>query len=104
MPLTPALQQARTFVLLLLQKRGYVERVRLEQVFDEHEAVTSEAIQMLLEQVATRGMNGWRPKLQDNLGLYEIFPEQTQLHSQYWERQETRFAHFLQMYMEAQVS
>lgn len=104
MPLTPALQQARTFVLLLLQKRGYVERVRLEQVFDEHEAVTSEAIQMLLEQVATRGMNGWQPKLQDNLGLYELFPEQTQLHSQYWERQETRFAHFLQMYKEAQVS
>eukprot|EP00544_Gedaniella_sp_CCMP2646_P012747 CAMPEP_0202489354 /NCGR_PEP_ID=MMETSP1361-20130828/7099_1 /ASSEMBLY_ACC=CAM_ASM_000849 /TAXON_ID=210615 /ORGANISM="Staurosira complex sp., Strain CCMP2646" /LENGTH=418 /DNA_ID=CAMNT_0049119079 /DNA_START=90 /DNA_END=1349 /DNA_ORIENTATION=+ len=104
MPLTPALQQARTFVLLLLQKRGHVERVRLEQVFDENEAVTSEAIQMLLEQVATRGTNGWQPKLQDNLGLYELFPEQAQLHSQYWERQETRFAHFLQMYKEATVS
>ena len=104
MPLTPALQQARTFILFLLYKMGHVERVRLEQVFCEHEAVTSEAIQMLLEQVATRGWNGWQPKLQDNLALYDFFPEQTQLHSQYWERQETRFEEYLQLYNEAQVS
>jgi hypothetical protein len=98
MPLTPALQQARTFILYLLQQTGHVERVRLERLFGESEEVTSEALQVLLEQVATRGLNGWQPKLEDNLDLYELFPEQTQLHSQYWERQETRFAPLLRMY------
>lgn len=104
LPLTPALQQARTFILFLLQRVGHVERIRLEHAFREREGVTSEAIQMLLEQVAIRGVHGWQPKIQDNLDLYDVFPEQTQLHTQYWERQETRFADFLQLYNEAQVT
>jgi len=104
LPLTPALQQARTFILFLLQRMGSVERVRLEHLFREMDSVTSEAIQMLLEQVATRSVNGWQLKLEDNLDFYDLFPEHSQLHSQYWERQETRFADFLQQYNEAQES
>ena len=104
MPLTPALQQARTFILFLLQRMGHVERVRLEKIFHESEGVTLDGIQMLLEQVASRGLTGWRPKLEDNLDFYDFFPEQTQLHAQYWERQETRFADFLQLYNEVQLS
>lgn len=104
LPLTPVLQQARTFILFLLQRMGHVERVRLEHVFREMESVTSEAIQMLLEQVASRGVNGWQPKVEDNLEFYDFFPEQSQLHSQYWERQETRFSDLLQLYNQVEVS
>lgn len=99
LPLTPALQQARTFILYLLQRVGHVERGRLERVFEQKQGVTSEAIQMLLHQVATRGVNGgWQLKVSDNLDIYQEYPEQTQLHSQYWERQETRFSDLVDMY------
>ena len=101
LPLAPALQQARTFILLLLQTLGYVQRVRLEHVYRDDETVTPAVIQMLLEQVARKGLNGWLPKLDDNPEFCAMFPEQTQLHLQYWERQALRFSDQIKLYNEA---
>lgn len=88
LPSTPALQEARTFILFVLQNLGLVERARLSRVFPE---ISPEAIEMLLEQVALKGLNGWQPKLQDNPEFCEIFPRESELYAQYWERQATRF-------------
>jgi DNA-directed RNA polymerase-3 subunit RPC5 len=95
LPLTPALQQARTFILLVLQNLGHVERTRLSGVFPE---MSPEAIEMLLEQVALKHLNGWQPKLQDNPEFCEFFPRESQLYPQYWERQATRFDEQYQLY------
>jgi DNA-directed RNA polymerase-3 subunit RPC5 len=93
--LTPELQQARTFILLVLQNLGLVERTRLSRVFPE---MSPEAIEMLLEQVALKCLNGWQPKLQDNPEFCDFFPQESQLYAQYWERQATRFEDQYQFY------
>lgn len=97
LPLEAPLQHARTFILLVLQTLGRVERVRLDCVFPN----MPEAIQMLLEQVALKRMNGWQPKLQDNPEFFVMFPQQTLLYEQYWERQAIRFSDQLKFYKNA---
>jgi DNA-directed RNA polymerase-3 subunit RPC5 len=100
LPLEGPLQNVRSFILLLLQTLGRVERVRLECVFPN---IPPEAIQMLLEQVAIKRdyYGQWQPKLQDHTEFFLQFPQQTLLYDQYWERQTIRFSNQLELYKNA---
>jgi DNA-directed RNA polymerase-3 subunit RPC5 len=88
---------ARNFILLVFQTMGCAQRVGLEMVY-KNTLVSKEWIQIILDQVALRGSNGWTPRLTDNADFCHDFPEQVQLHSQYWERQEQKCSTKLAQY------
>ena len=116
--LDSTLQQARTFILLLLQSMGYVQRSVLLELWnsndnnnnkmdydykeddDETVVIGAEWITLLLSRVARPTKNGWVLHVEDNHEFCEEFPEQTQLHNQYWERQANHFADWLLRYRE----
>jgi DNA-directed RNA polymerase III subunit RPC5 len=113
--------KARTFLLLLLQCIGVIHRSRIDYVFgicalskdtadvyddDDaspfyHESLTSETILMLLDQVAKITPDGWVLRGQDDSNFLHRFPENTNLHVEYWGRQMVRFQEYLQRYAEA---
>lgn len=101
MSLSAPIQHARTFILYLIQTFGSVQRFRLDHAYWGDTVVTPEVVHMLLQQVAEKRLNGWISKLGDNVGFYQSFPEQTQIHLQYWERQASRFASLVEKYDEA---
>ncbi|CAB9508750.1 Polymerase (RNA) III (DNA directed) polypeptide E [Seminavis robusta] len=115
--------KARTFALLLLQTMGVIHRSRLDHVFGiitdnnkddddngngnhgfHHESLNSQTVLMLLEQVAKKTPEGWVLRGQDDVQFLQRFPDNTNLHMQYWGRQLLRFQDYLQRYAEATVS
>lgn len=91
---------ARNFILLVLQTFGCVQRIGLEKVYEDS-LVSQEWIQIILDEVALRGSNGWTPRLMDNLQFCHDFTEQVQLHDQYWERQAKKCKQKLDQYRSA---
>lgn len=96
--LDPDLVQARTLILYLLQTDGKLQRKGIEAVYLENDVVTSEWIHTILQQVALRCRHGWTTRLTDNLTFLARFPEQTELHNQYWERVGNRLQEELDIY------
>lgn len=95
----PDLIKARTFILYLLQTDGQLQRKGIDAVFESNSSVvTSEWIGQILQVVALRRRYGWTARLTDNLTFLALFPEQTQLHEQYWERVGTKFKDQLDIY------
>jgi DNA-directed RNA polymerase-3 subunit RPC5 len=94
----PKVRQARTFILYLLHSFGYVQRTRLDQVYKDTK-VTPEWIEVLLQQVGKKSLNGWVLKLEDNHAFCEAYPEHARLHQQYWERQSIHFSESIKKYL-----
>ena len=94
------LQNARTFILLVLQTKGSIQRARLEMVYEDSNTVTSEKIHVLLNQVAKRTGKGWELRVDDDLAFVSLCPEQSGLHLEYWESQSqsTYFRRLLEKY------
>jgi DNA-directed RNA polymerase-3 subunit RPC5 len=92
------LQRARTFVLLLLQSIGTIQRIRLDKCFLD--GISSERLMLILKQVAALvpGRACWQLKICDDFNFQTKFPEQVALHNGYWERQQVRFAKELARY------
>ena len=109
-----AMTQARTFLLCLFQSMRVVHRERLMKVFedniiektsaedDEHDdddkRVTSEVIEMLLEQLGEKTIEGWVLKVADDLRFAEEHPQTTLVHLQYWGRQIELFQPMIEKY------
>ncbi|KAL7579410.1 hypothetical protein ACA910_014078 [Epithemia clementina (nom. ined.)] len=98
--LPPVLQHARTFILLVLQTKGSVQRERLQIVYQGSKTVTTEKLYVLLNQVAKRTVKGWELRVDDDLAFVSMHPEQSELHLQYWEKQNQSryFRQLLQKY------
>jgi DNA-directed RNA polymerase-3 subunit RPC5 len=101
LPMPPAVAQARTFVLFLLQTMEVVYRSRLEHVFEGDDDVNSEALLMLLQQVGTRTQDGWRLKVADDVNLAEQYPTIVLTHLQFWGNQVRRFGPLLERYRQS---
>ena len=99
-PLKPAVAQARTFLLFLLQTIGVVHRSRLNHVYEDDSEVTPEAILMLLEQVAKKTNEGWKLKVDDDESVLERAPLVVQKLMQFWGTQLRRFQPLLDRYRE----
>ena len=60
--------------------------------------VTEESVSMLLAQMARKTPDGWVLKVEKDDNFLAQFPENTELHMQYWGRQMIRFQDHLQRY------
>jgi hypothetical protein len=85
------MKRARTFFLLLLQKRGALERTRLMQVYNTADSVSSESLLVLLRTLSKFTDQGWVLKIEDDLGHIMRFPDSHRLHEEYWESQAERY-------------
>jgi DNA-directed RNA polymerase III subunit RPC5 len=99
-PLQPAVAQARTFILFLMQMFQTVHRSRLELVYKDDDAVNTEALLLILTQVAIQTEDGWKPKVDDGVAFVEQFPEIANLHMQFWSTQLRRFGPLLEKYQQ----
>lgn len=118
---SPAMTQARTFLLLLFQTMGVVHRARLEHVYsprggttnglngnrrpsanwdDSDGEVTPAVLQMLLEQVGKKTHGGWVSKVDDDATFGEAHPQAALVHVRYWAEQLERFRDKLLRYRE----
>jgi len=111
---TPAMTQARTFLLCLFQYMGTVHRERLLLVFenaaithpdndnndddDGHDVVTPEVIEFLLEQVGKLTKEGWVLKVDDDVKFVQKNPQTAMVHLQYWVKQIELFKPMLLRY------
>jgi hypothetical protein len=116
LPLAPAISQARTMILLILQTMGVVYRSRLEAMYkqqneDEDDEtstgslghVSSEALLMLLEQVAQKTQDGWKLKVDDDVSFAERFPETVLMHLKFWGDEVQRCGALLDRYRSADI-
>lgn len=112
---SPAIAQARTFMMCVFQSMRVVHRERLTRVFvedafkqktgpedDEYdgEIVTPEVIDMLLEQLGEKTREGWVLKVADDVTFAEKHPQTTLVHLEYWAKQIDLFQSKLEMYRE----
>jgi len=111
---TPAMTQARTFLLCLFQYMGTIHRERLLRVFvnaeithpddnnnddnDGHDVVTPEVIEFLLEQVGKLTKEGWVLKIADDVKFAQLNPQTAMVHLQYWVKQIELFTPMLLRY------
>jgi len=97
----PLIAQARTYILFLFQTLGYVQRFRLDRVYEGVTGMSSEILLMLLQEVGVKCENGWKFKLEDDVTFYQAFEEQAQMHINYWERQKEGYEPNMKLYNEA---
>ena len=98
LPLQPAVAQARTFILFLMQLFENVHRNRLELVYQDDDTVNAEAILLILQQVATRTEHGWKSKVDDGIAFVERNPEVASAHMEFWSTQARRFGPMVELY------
>jgi DNA-directed RNA polymerase-3 subunit RPC5 len=98
LPMSPAVTQARTFILFLLQTIEVVHRTRLEYVYKGDDDVNSEVILMLLNEVGKITAEGWTMKIEDGVEFVEKYPEAVTEHLQFWGNQVRRFSPLLERY------
>jgi RPC5 protein len=118
LPLAPAIAQARTMILLILQTMGVVYRSRLEAMYNQQDddddeedetstgslgRVSSEALLMLLEQVAQKTQDGWKLKVDDDVSFAERFPETVLMHLKFWGDEVRRCGALLDRYRSADI-
>jgi hypothetical protein len=102
--MSPAIAQARTFLLFLFQSMRVVHRERLEHVYASEnngngdDSVTPAVIGMLLEQLGKKTDEGWILKVDDDTTFGEKYPETLLVHVQHWANQMIPFQHLLQRY------
>jgi DNA-directed RNA polymerase-3 subunit RPC5 len=120
---SPAMTQARTFILFLFQTLRVVHRSRLEHVYllgrrdgvgngrngnsqpgidDEIDdgTVTPAVLQMLLEQVGKKTHEGWVLKVDDDPTFLERYGHASDVFTHYWAEQVHRFRDKLLRYRE----
>lgn len=97
-PLKAEVAHARTFILFLLQSTGVVHRSRLNHVYKNDKEVTTEAILMLLQQVATKTSEGWKLKVDDDPSILQVAPSAVKELMEYWNTQVRRFKPLLERY------
>lgn len=98
LPLSPYIQQLRTFVLFLLQTFGSVHRARLEKVYEENNQVSNETILMILLQVGKKTENGWKLKVDEDPTFRRKYPDAIPVHVKYWAEQMQRFEPLFERY------
>lgn len=98
LPMSPAVTQARTFILFLLQTLEVVHRTRLEYVYEGDDDVNAEVILMLLNQVGKKGEEGWTMKIEDGVEFVAQYPEAIMEHLKFWANQVRRFSPLLGRY------
>ena len=98
LPLHPAVANARTFILFLLQTMEVVHRSRLDYVYNGDAEVTEEVILMLLEQVAQKSPMGWKLKVDDDINFAKKYPDTMLTYLQFWASQLRRFGPLLERY------
>jgi DNA-directed RNA polymerase-3 subunit RPC5 len=98
LPLIPKVAEARTFILFILQTLEICYRARLELVFGDDDDVPSEALKMLLDQVAQKTNVGWKLKIEEDETFAERYPDAVQVHLSFWVNQIRRFGPFLEKY------
>jgi DNA-directed RNA polymerase III subunit RPC5 len=112
-------QRMRTFLLLLLQDEGSIDRVRLLRVYSDgadsdnpaaeapYFTTTPQRILAMLKLVSkkharnvgtNRPRSGWVLKIDDDSGFMQQYPDVVALHESYWDRQRGRFARELEIY------
>jgi DNA-directed RNA polymerase-3 subunit RPC5 len=125
---SPAMTQARTFLLFLFHTLRIVHRPRLEHVYSKDQRdgavgngpngnnstnftdvddyknnngeVTPSVLQMLLQQVGKRAHEGWIMKVDDDTTFNERYPQASDVYTQYWAEQVPRFRDKLRRYRE----
>jgi hypothetical protein len=98
LPMPPAVTQARTFILFLLQTLEVVHRTRLEYVYEGDDDVNSEVILMLLNDVGKKTKQGWTMKIEDGVEFVAKYPEAILEHLKFWGNQVRRFSPLLERY------
>jgi len=103
MTLSKELQRARTVLLYILNRDGFVQRSRLERILPGQVEVPSEQWLALLQQVAKRADGGWTLKVEEDLDFLNRFPDQAELNKDYWERQRQRCSYEISLYDDANI-
>ena len=100
LPLSPALAQVRTFVLFLLHTVGFVSRGRLDHAFKngQGDERNSDAVHVILEQVAQKTPDGWKLKVEDDTNFVDRHPDSLRPFLQFWGDQAHRFGPLLERY------
>jgi DNA-directed RNA polymerase-3 subunit RPC5 len=93
-----SIAHARTFLLFLLQTIEVVHRLRLEQVYEDDDEVTTEIILMLLKQVGRSTPDGWKLRVEDDLSFGINHPNAVVVHLSFWTSQLRRFQPLLDLY------
>ncbi|CAJ1953628.1 unnamed protein product [Cylindrotheca closterium] len=93
-----SIAHARTFVLFLFQTIEVVHRLRLEQVYEDDDEVTSEIILMLLKQVGRSTPEGWKLRVEDDPSFGINHPTAVVVHLSFWTSQLRRFQPLLDLY------
>ena len=88
----------------MLQSVGVVHRTRLEYVYQGDDQVTPEVLLMLLEQVATRTVDGWKAKVEDDDSFEINFPEAVPIYLEFWKKQVRRFSGLVERYRQVLVA
>lgn len=91
---TKANQRARTLVLLLLQQKGAIERLRLQKALRIPAPTTDDILQL----VAKKTASGWVLKIEPDSRHVMEYVKNRDLHLRYWERQAERFQKELKTY------
>lgn len=103
--LDDALKPIRTFILLLLDLEGFVDRSKVSCIFKNNRQLTPEKLLRILEMVSKRNRSkndnrrGWIPKIEDDTDFITNHPIVKRQHHEYWKKQKQRFAQQLNAYM-----
>jgi DNA-directed RNA polymerase-3 subunit RPC5 len=97
------LQQARTFMLALLQSNGVIRRKCLESVFKSDKRVSSEKLYTLLKQIAKQTSQGWILRIEDDVAFVADHPTYCAMHQRFWDGvfSSSKYEELLQKYQEA---
>jgi RPC5 protein len=107
---TDVQRRARTFLLLLFEMNGTVDRRKLAHSYSSRHVSPQCWHQMLCtlgrferaSQKSSAGMRGsWRLKIDDDPTVTSQFPDEYALHQAYWGRQKKRYASRLKKYHNA---
>jgi DNA-directed RNA polymerase-3 subunit RPC5 len=102
LPLPESLRRVRTFILLLLEEEGVIERFRLTRVYSGDSTVSPEKLLSLLQTVGKRTGSGWVLKIEDdNEFVAKHATGHNEKHAQYWQRQKKIFEKELTLYHKA---
>jgi hypothetical protein len=94
-------KRARTFILLLLQERGTIQRKPLLRAFriaENDYTVPPETLFVLLTQVAKKMSTFWQLKIEDDTAHILDYPEHHQMNQAFWGTQHERFEKELALY------
>jgi len=113
-------ENTRDVILILMQKYGVVQRVKLYKAFqgcnvihgngngngngngdnDVALIVTMDVINSLLDLMGRKTMNGVEMKIDDDLMFESQYPDVAKFHAMYWDRKEKELRRYIRLYEE----